>query len=103
MLVVALGLAACRGSSAGHAVDLGDGRMPQTDLSTRFEETTAFRWLEQNAARYHFTLSFPRDNPQGVSYEPWHWRYFGRDLARKIHESGQVPRRYLYVNFETAP
>jgi hypothetical protein len=36
-------------------------------------------------------------------YEPWHWRYFGRELAAKMQASGQVPRRYLYENFEAAP
>ena len=73
------------------------------NLSESFEQTRAFRWLQANAARYHFVLSFPPGNAQGVSYEPWHWRYFGRDLARRIHESGQVPRRFLWENFETAP
>nr|WP_225867156.1 M15 family metallopeptidase [Cyanobium sp. PCC 7001] len=75
--------------STGYAVDLGDGRLPQTNLSPRFEETPAFRWLEQNAARYHFTLSFPRDNPQGVSYEPWHWRFEGTAEALQVFEPAQ--------------
>ena len=61
----------------GYAIDIGDGKMPATDLSPNFENTAAFRWLEQNAARYSFELSFPPDNPQGISYEPWHWRFVG--------------------------
>ncbi|MDJ0680043.1 MAG: D-alanyl-D-alanine carboxypeptidase family protein [Xenococcaceae cyanobacterium MO_167.B52] len=61
----------------GYAVDIGDGKVPGTNLNTNFEKTAAFRWLEQNAARYSFELSFPRNNPQGISYEPWHWRYVG--------------------------
>ena len=61
----------------GYAIDIGDGKMPATDLSPNFEDTAAFRWLEQNAARYSFELSFPPDNPQGISYEPWHWRFVG--------------------------
>lgn len=61
----------------GYAIDIGDGKVPATNLSTKFEKTAAFRWLEANAARYSFELSFPRDNPQGISYEPWHWRYVG--------------------------
>lgn len=61
----------------GYAVDLGDGKSPATNLNTKFENTAAFRWLKNNAARYSFELSFPPDNPQGVSYEPWHWRYVG--------------------------
>lgn len=61
----------------GYAVDLGDGSLPATHLSTKFENTPAFSWLKQNAAKYSFELSFPPDNPQGISYEPWHWRYVG--------------------------
>ncbi|GAB4156445.1 MAG: hypothetical protein Fur0046_36410 [Cyanobacteria bacterium J069] len=61
----------------GYAVDIGDGDRPDTDLETRFDETPAFRWLRANAARFGFELSFPEGNPQGVSYEPWHWRFVG--------------------------
>ncbi|AFY65776.1 D-alanyl-D-alanine carboxypeptidase family protein [Geitlerinema sp. PCC 7407] len=61
----------------GYAVDIGDGNTPATNLSQSFEETRAFQWLQQNAAFYSFELSFPQGNPQGVSYEPWHWRYVG--------------------------
>ncbi|MGK7928789.1 MAG: D-alanyl-D-alanine carboxypeptidase family protein [Spirulina sp.] len=61
----------------GYAIDIGDGKAPATHLSVNFEHTAAFRWLQENAARYNFELSFPRDNPQGISYEPWHWRFVG--------------------------
>lgn len=61
----------------GYAVDIGDGNVPATDLSTSFENTAAFKWLEQNAPYYSFEISFPKDNPQGISYEPWHWRFVG--------------------------
>ena len=61
----------------GYAVDIGDGNTPATNLSTDFEQTAAFRWLEKNAPYYSFELSFPKNNPQGVSYEPWHWRFVG--------------------------
>ena len=61
----------------GYAVDVGDGAVPATNLSTKFENTKAFKWMEANAARYSFELSFPEGNPQGVSYEPWHWRFVG--------------------------
>ncbi len=61
----------------GYAVDIGDGTVPATNLSTNFEKTPAFQWLQANAARYGFELSFPEGNSQGVSYEPWHWRFVG--------------------------
>jgi D-alanyl-D-alanine carboxypeptidase len=61
----------------GYAVDIGDGNVPATDLSKSFENTPAFKWLEENAPYYSFELSFPENNPQGISYEPWHWRFVG--------------------------
>lgn len=61
----------------GYAVDIGDGTTPATNLNPNFDKTKAFKWLSANAARFSFEMSFPKDNPQGVSYEPWHWRYVG--------------------------
>jgi D-alanyl-D-alanine carboxypeptidase len=61
----------------GYAVDIGDANNPSTNLKTSFAQTAAFRWLKANAPRYSFEISFPKDNPQGVSYEPWHWRFVG--------------------------
>ena len=75
--------------STGYAVDLGDGRAPQTDLSPSFAQTAAFRWLQAHAARHHFTLSFPPGNAQGVSYEPWHWRWEGSAAALHVFEPAQ--------------
>jgi len=67
--------------STGLALDLGDEGMPQTNLSESFEGTPAFFWLQNNAHRFHYQLSFAKGNRQGVSYEPWHWRYEGSAQA----------------------
>lgn len=61
----------------GYAIDIGDGNVPATNLSPNFEQTRAFKWLEANAARFSFEISFPQGNKQGVTYEPWHWRFVG--------------------------
>ncbi|WP_036481730.1 D-alanyl-D-alanine carboxypeptidase family protein [Myxosarcina sp. GI1] len=61
----------------GYAIDIGDGKVPAANVEPEFENTAAFRWLQANAARYSFELSFPLNNSQGISYEPWHWRYVG--------------------------
>jgi zinc D-Ala-D-Ala carboxypeptidase len=61
----------------GYAVDLGDATNSALDLKPEFDTTAAFKWLQTNAARYSFEMSFPQGNLQGVSYEPWHWRYVG--------------------------
>ena len=57
----------------GRAVDVGTPEAQS--LEEDFEDTPAFRWLTANAARFGFVLSFPRDNPHGYVYEPWHWCY----------------------------
>ena len=44
-------------------------------LEESFEDTAAFKWLSNHAIKYGFTLSYPRDNPYGIVYEPWHWFY----------------------------
>ncbi|MFL0768589.1 MAG: D-alanyl-D-alanine carboxypeptidase family protein [Prochlorococcus sp.] len=75
--------------STGYALDLGDGGFPETALSVDFEQTPAFRWLQDHAASYHFTLSFPIENPQGVSYEPWHWRFEGSAEALRQFEAAR--------------
>jgi D-alanyl-D-alanine carboxypeptidase len=75
----------------GYAVDIGDGRSPATNLSVSFEKTEAFQWLQNNANRYSFELSFPRNNLQGVSYEPWHWRYVGdRDSLETFYKAREL-------------
>jgi len=68
----------------GYAIDIGDATAPATHVEESFEKTEAFAWLEENAARYSFELSFPRDNSQNISYEPWHWRYVGNQESLKI-------------------
>ena len=72
----------------GYAIDIGDEDVPATNVSPAFEKTAAFEWLEENAAEYQFELSFPRGNPQGVSYEPWHWRFVGdRDSLETFYSN----------------
>ena len=70
--------------ATGFAIDLGDGSQPGANLSQSFEQTSAFSWLKANGARYQFALSFPNGNSQGVSYEPWHWRYEGSTQALQV-------------------
>ena len=55
----------------GLAVDIATpGSRPLTE---EFESSAAFAWLKENAGKYGFSMSYPRDNPQGFIYEPWHW------------------------------
>jgi len=40
-----------------------------------FEKLPEYQWLTQHAQEYGFVLSFPRNAPAGIGFEPWHWRY----------------------------
>lgn len=42
-------------------------------LEEEFEHSPAFDWLQANAVRFGFSLSYPRNNRHGIAYEPWHW------------------------------
>lgn len=53
-----------------------------------FETTDAYEWLLDNAHRYGFTLSYPEGNSYYI-FEPWHWRFVGGDLARRLYREGQ--------------
>ena len=64
-------------------MDIGDIREPQADDNPLFESTPAFRWLKVYAVGFHFELSFKPGNWQGVSYEPWHWRFVGTPEAKR--------------------
>jgi len=72
--------------STGFAIDIGDATQRETDFETDFENTDAFKWLIKNAAKFHFKLSFNKDNKY-IDYEPWHWRYEGSIEALKVFES----------------
>ena len=72
--------------STGFAIDIGDAHNRETDFEVEFEKTDAFRWLNKNAAKYHFKLSFNKNN-KNVDYEPWHWRYEGSIEALKVFEA----------------
>jgi len=50
-----------------------------------FGSTEAFKWLQENAYKYGFILSYPKTNTY-YQFEPWHWRFVGEKLAEKLHE-----------------
>lgn len=55
----------------GRAIDIAS---PEDEpLAETFENTNAFRWLDSNARRFGFVMSYPRGHRHAISYEPWHW------------------------------
>jgi D-alanyl-D-alanine carboxypeptidase len=71
----------------GTAVDLGTP-YPDTLLMTSFESTQAFNWLNNNAYKHGFILSYPKSN-SFYQYEPWHWRFVGIQLATYLHNQNK--------------
>jgi LAS superfamily LD-carboxypeptidase LdcB len=69
----------------GTTVDFTDEKGP---LFTDFEKRPAYAWLQQNAYRYGFILSYPQNNGY-FHFEPWHWRFVGVTLANKLHNEGK--------------
>ena len=68
-----------------------------TSLVQAFGKTDAGIWLEQNCYRFGFILRFPKDkeNITGIVYEPWHFRFVGRDHATKMHELNMCLEEYI--------
>jgi len=58
---------------SGLALDIGAPGEPPAEEA--FERTPAFAWLCAHAGKHGFAMSYPRGNPHGIVYEPWHWRY----------------------------
>lgn len=67
----------------GTTVDITDGN---TVLEQSFEKTKSYKWLQENAYKYGFILSYPKNNKFYI-YEPWHWRFVGLTLAKYLHEN----------------
>ena len=73
----------------------------QSGASILFAETEQFVWLVAHAADYGFILRYPsgKKSITGYNYEPWHWRYVGVKLAKKLKEKGICFDEYLGRKF----
>lgn len=72
------------------------GRAPW-DLAD-WGKTRAGKWLKANAWKYGFVMSYPKgkDAVTCYMYEPWHYRYVGRTLAKQVHASKLTLREFLW-------
>lgn len=79
----------------GLAVDIVDASY--TALDETQESTDAQRWLMEHCADYGFILRYPTDKSDvtGIGYEPWHYRYVGKEAARDITDSGLCFEEWL--------
>ncbi|MBQ7328496.1 MAG: D-alanyl-D-alanine carboxypeptidase family protein [Oscillospiraceae bacterium] len=79
----------------GLAVDLIDSSYPYLDEGQ--EKTPAQKWLMEHCWDYGFILRYPNGKTEstGIIYEPWHYRYVGKELAKELQNSGLCLEEYL--------
>lgn len=75
----------------GLAIDISDAS-GATYLSQAFENTAEGKWLKDHAYEYGFVLRYLKGKEYitGYAYEPWHYRYIGKEYAKKIYNNGNV-------------
>jgi D-alanyl-D-alanine carboxypeptidase len=74
----------------GMAADILDAASGCGIEGACFGNAPAGAWLAANAWRYGFILRYPADKTPvtGYEYEPWHFRFIGKDLAAEMHTTG---------------
>ena len=82
----------------GLAIDVDNIKTSYTD----FLNTKEFQWMQDNAYKYGFILRYGKDkeNITGYMYEPWHYRYVGKDIAKYIYENNITFEEYYYEFIE---
>ena len=67
------------------------------ETSEGFESTPQYGWLITHAHEYGFIQRYPANKADitGISYEPWHYRYVGVEVAARIHATGQTLEEFL--------
>ena len=82
----------------GLAVDIVDVDYQQ--LTDAQADTPVQQWLMANCWKYGFILRYPADKVDitGIKYEPWHYRYVGKEYAKEIYDSGLCLEEWLALN-----
>jgi len=63
------------GAKHRQAVDFVSEGVSLDDESELFEKLAEYAWLEKNARKFGFVLSYPRNSSTGITFEPWHWHF----------------------------
>ena len=79
----------------GYALDIVSAK--NTTLDKSQENTPEQQWMMKNSWKYGFILRYPEGKTHitGIYYEPWHYRYVGKEAAKEIYESGLTFEEYL--------
>lgn len=66
-------------------------------LNEEQENTAEQKWLMENSYKYGWILRYPSDKSEltGIIYEPWHYRYVGKEAAKEIYEKGICFEEYI--------
>ena len=88
----------------GTAIDFAIPGAPRPWYYADWGHSRTGAWLRANAWRFGLVLSYPpgQSARSCYSYEPWHYRWVGGELARQIHASRLVPREWLWRNAAAA-
>ena len=67
------------------------------DVEDDFRETEAYTWLQEHAAEYGFVERYPKgkESITGIDYEPWHYRYVGKEHAQRMNELNMCLEEYV--------
>ncbi|WP_438313301.1 M15 family metallopeptidase [Sporosarcina sp. FA9] len=81
----------------GLAFDIGEVNQEKIWLTAEFGESSAGKWLAENAHRYGFIMRYPlgKENITGYMYESWHFRYVGESIASEIYATKGTLEEYL--------
>ena len=79
----------------GLALDIVDAEYRELDETQ--ENTPTQQWLMENSWKYGFIVRYPAGTTDitGITYEPWHYRYVGLEMAQEIHELGITLEEYI--------
>ena len=68
-----------------------------SEKGNSYKNETMWKWLEKNAYKYGFILRYPDDKIDitKIKYEPWHYRYVGKENAKKIYDLGATLEEYM--------
>lgn len=67
--------------------------------STDGDSRALYGWLKDNCYKYGFILRYPdgKEDITGIGYEPWHFRYIGKEEAEYIYEHGITLEEYILL------
>lgn len=79
-----------------------NGAMDGINYCTEFEDSKSGKWLYEHGHEYGFILRYPKgkEDITGYNYEPWHYRYIGKDYATKMYEISPDLTFEEYFNVE---